>query len=117
MNLDTARQVLDGILAYSADLSPGAILSAVAQHYKLSEEQLVGRSRARAVSVPRQLAMYLIREETETSLPQIGELLGGRDHSTIMHGCSKIGAQIEVDEGLRRDWLTIKERLANSYSS
>ncbi len=42
--------------------------------------------------------MYLIREETDTSLPQIGELLGGRDHTTIMHGCDKIAAQIETDE-------------------
>jgi chromosomal replication initiator protein len=115
MNLDTAREVLESILAYSADLSPELILSAVARYYKLSEEQLMGRSRARAVSVPRQLAMYLIREETETSLPQIGELLGGRDHSTIMHGCSKIGTQIEMDEGLRRDWLAIKEGLANGH--
>ncbi len=113
MTLDTARTVLDGILAYSADLSPDLILSAVARYYKLSEEQLVGRSRARLVSVPRQLAMYLIREETDSSLPQIGQLLGGRDHSTIMHGCSKISTQIEMDEGLRRDWLAIKEGLVN----
>ena len=113
MTLEAARTVLDGILAYSADLSPDLILSAVARHFKLSEEQLVGRSRARTVSVPRQLAMYLIREETDSSLPQIGELLGGRDHSTIMHGCSKISTQIEMDEGLRRDWLAIKEGLAN----
>ncbi len=111
ITLDTARTVLDGILAYSADLSPDLILSAVARYYKLSEEQLVGRSRARLVSVPRQLAMYLIREETDSSLPQIGQLLGGRDHSTIMHGCSKISTQIEMDEGLRRDWLAIKEGL------
>ena len=89
ITLETARTVLDGILAYSADLSPDLILSAVARYYKLSEEQLVGRSRARLVSVPRQLAMYLIREETDSSLPQIGQLLGGRDHTTIMHGCVK----------------------------
>jgi chromosomal replication initiator protein len=113
MTLDTAREVLDSILAYAVDLSPEQILSAVARYYRLSEDQLVGRSRARAVSVPRQLAMYLIREETDTSLPRIGELLGGRDHTTIMHGCDKIGTQIETDEGLRRDWLAIKEGLAN----
>lgn len=117
MTLDTARTVLDGILAYSADLSPDLILSAVARYFKLSEEQLVGRSRARTVSVPRQLAMYLIREETDSSLPQIGQLLGGRDHSTIMHGCSKISSQIEMDESLRRDWLAIKEGLANGRSN
>jgi chromosomal replication initiator protein len=58
--------------------------------------------------------MYLVREETETSLPRIGELLGGRDHSTIIHGCDKIASQIETDEQLRRDWLTIKEKLSET---
>jgi chromosomal replication initiator protein len=66
------------------------------------------------VSVPRQLTMYLIREETHTSLPQIGQLLGGRDHTTIMHGCETIGARIETDEQLRRDWLAIKQTLSEA---
>ncbi|NIV36598.1 MAG: chromosomal replication initiator protein DnaA, partial [Anaerolineae bacterium] len=73
----------------------------VADHFSLSEKELTGRSRARAVSVPRQLAMFIIREETDASLPQIGQILGGRDHTTILHGCEKIGSQIETDERLR----------------
>jgi chromosomal replication initiator protein len=56
--------------------------------------------------------MFLIREETDASLPQIGRILGGRDHTTILHGCEKIGSQIETDERLRRDWLYIKQRLS-----
>jgi chromosomal replication initiator protein len=108
LNLETSEAALEGILTHSADLSPEQIVSAVARHYHLSEEELFGRSRRRAVSVPRQLAMYLLREETDSSLPQIGELLGGRDHTTIMHGCEKIGSQIETDDLLRRDWLAIK---------
>jgi chromosomal replication initiator protein len=108
LTLDTARTMLESILAHLPDLSPKQILLAVARHYRLSEEELIGRSRRRAISQPRQLCMYLIREETDTSLPQIGELLGGRDHTTILHGCAKIGAQIETDEQLRRDWLAIK---------
>lgn len=112
--LDMARDVLDSILSYPSDLSPARILATVAQHYRLSEADLTGRSRVRAVSVPRQLAMYLIRQETDTSLPQIGELLGGRDHTTIMHGCEKIGTQIETDEQLRRDWLAIKQMLSEN---
>ncbi|MFN2185759.1 MAG: helix-turn-helix domain-containing protein, partial [Anaerolineae bacterium] len=103
---------LENILAHQADLSPERIVKEVAQHFRLSEEELIGRSRARAVSVPRQLAMFLIREETDASLPQIGQILGGRDHTTILHGCDKIGTQIETDEKLRRDWLTIKQRLS-----
>jgi len=115
--LDTARAALDNILARSADLSPRQILSTVARHYNLSEEQLVGPGRARALSVPRQLTMYLIREETHASLPQIGEILGGRDHTTILHGCVKIAAQIETDEHLRRDWLAIKQMLSEGVGT
>jgi len=112
LNLDTARMALEGLLTQTADLSPARIMAAVARHYGLSEADLTGPSRTRAVSVPRQLCMYLIREETGASLPEIGQLLGGRDHTTILHGCEKIGAQIETDEHLRRDWLAIKGRLA-----
>ena len=105
---------LAGLLGAPSDLTPEQILTAVARHYQVSAEQLTGPSRARAVSVPRQLAMYLIRRETGASLPAIGELLGGRDHTTILHGCTKIEAQIEADETLRRDWLAIKGRLSET---
>ena len=113
LTMATAREVLDGLLTPAQDLSPQKVLSMVARHYHLSEEQLTGPSRVRTLSLPRQLAMYLIREETGTSLPRIGELLGGRDHTTILHGCEKIGNQIEGDEQLRRDWLAIKQLLSD----
>jgi chromosomal replication initiator protein len=61
--------------------------------------------------------MFLIRQETNTSLPRIGQILGGRDHTTILHGCEKIGAQIETDEQLRRDWLTIKQMLSEGIGA
>jgi len=112
LTLEAAQTALESILAHAGDLSPQQIVTAVAQHYNLSEEQLTGPSRVRAVSIPRQLAMFLIREETGTSLPRIGALLGGRDHTTILHGCEKIGSQIETDDQLRRDWLAIKEMLS-----
>lgn len=112
LTLDTARAALESIVDRALDLSPEQILAAVARHFNLSEKQLVGRGRTRAVSVPRQLTMYIIREETDTSLLQIGRFLGGRDHTTIMHGCEKIGAQIETDEQLRRDWVAIKQVLS-----
>ena len=112
LTLDMAQAALARLFGAPADLSPEQILAAVAHHYKVSAEQLTGPSRARAVSVPRQLAMYLIRRETGASLPAIGELLGGRDHTTILHGCTKIEGQIEADEALRRDWLAIKGKLS-----
>jgi chromosomal replication initiator protein len=61
--------------------------------------------------------MYLVREETDASLPEIGELLGGRDHSTVIHGYDRISSQIETDGQLRRDWLAIKERLSEGVET
>jgi chromosomal replication initiator protein len=55
--------------------------------------------------------MYLMREETNASLPAIGDALGGRDHTTIMYGCDKISDLIERDDSVRRDILRIRERL------
>jgi chromosomal replication initiator protein len=112
MNIKTAETALVTVLDHETDLTPEQILTAVARHFNISEEDLIGRSRRRAVSEPRQLAMYLIREETHISFPAIGEMLGKRDHTTILHGCEKIAAQIETDPQLRRDWLAIKGELS-----
>jgi chromosomal replication initiator protein len=65
----------------------------------------------------RQMAMYLAREETNASLPQIGRALGGRDHTTVLHGYQKIRAQVEEDDRLRREMLAIKELLYNHQGS
>jgi len=55
--------------------------------------------------------MYLLREETEASLPSIGEALGGRDHTTIMYGCEKVADMVERDDAARRQLIAIRERL------
>jgi chromosomal replication initiator protein len=55
--------------------------------------------------------MYLLREEAQVSLPQIGELLGGRDHTTVMYGCDKIAELIESDERMRRQVTELREQL------
>ena len=87
------------------------IISLVARFYKLDDAVLTGRSRTKDVAFARQMAMYLAREETDASLPQIGEALGGRDHTTVMHGWEKISSQIEQDDRLRREMLSIREEL------
>ncbi len=92
-------------------LTTDDIISAVAKRFRLEPEQLIGRDRSKAVALARQVAMYLIREETSNSLPKIGDLLGGRDHSTILYGCEKIGAQLETNDTLRRDVMAIREQL------
>ena len=90
------------------------VMEAVVDYYRLSMDKLCGRSRSRVNSFPRQVAMYLARTETEASFPQIGQHLGDRDHTTILHGYDKISGLIETDEKVRRDVLQIKAALYES---
>jgi chromosomal replication initiator protein len=90
------------------------IIEAVAQAFSLSRDQLLARDRSRKVAQPRQIAMYLLREEAQLSLPQIGETLGGRDHTTVMYGCDKIAELIEEDETVRRQVVRLREQLYGS---
>jgi chromosomal replication initiator protein len=84
----------------------------IADIYNISTDRLIGRERTREVARPRQIAMYLMREETEASLPQIGETLQ-RDHTTVMYGHDKIADSLERDDKLRRQIMDIKRRLYN----
>jgi len=63
------------------------------------------------VALPRQIAMYLLREEAQISLPQIGEALGGRDHTTVMYACDKVSDLLEEDDRLRRQVVDIRDQL------
>ena len=74
-------------------------------------DRILGRDRSREVALPRQIAMYLLREETDISLPQIGEVLGGRDHTTVMYGYDKVADLLERDERLRRQVTQIRKYL------
>jgi chromosomal replication initiator protein len=80
----------------------------------LTSAELTGRGRTREVALPRQVAMYLLREEGNVSLPQIGEMLGGRDHTTVMYACEKVADMMERDDRLRRQVVRIREELYGS---
>jgi chromosomal replication initiator protein len=110
LSVELATTVLQDILRHQP-ITPEQVLMAVAEFYRLDIADLTGRSRNKEVVVPRQMAMYLVREETGSSLPQIGDLLGGRDHTTVMYAHEKIAEQIETDDNRRREALAIKERL------
>jgi chromosomal replication initiator protein len=92
-------------------ITPDQIIAAVGDHFGVDLRVLQGRGRSRNIVVPRQVAMYLLREETECSLVDIGRLLGGRDHTTVMYGCEKIAEEINADNRLRNEVLAIRERL------
>ncbi len=110
LSVDLATTVLQDILRHQP-ITPEQVLLAVAEYYRVDIADLTGRSRNKEVVLPRQVAMYLLREETGTSLPQIGDLLGGRDHTTVMYAHEKMSEQIETDDNRRREILAIKDRL------
>ncbi|NPV77994.1 MAG: chromosomal replication initiator protein DnaA [Anaerolineae bacterium] len=102
---------LADLLPQRSNINPGQVVTAVAAAFGLSSDRLLGRDRSRAVALPRQVAMYLLREEANVSLPQIGEALGGRDHTTVMYACDKVADLIERDDRLRRQIFQIREQL------
>lgn len=95
-------------------ITPARVVDTVATYFGLDEKQLKGKTRARDIVVPRQVAMYIMREDTDTSLAEIGSTLGGRDHTTVMHGCAKMEREMESDSRLRQDVFSIREMLYNS---
>ncbi|MFO7740690.1 MAG: chromosomal replication initiator protein DnaA [Anaerolineae bacterium] len=108
---EVAKAALGNLLPQRRELPPDEIIERVAHHFGLESDQLKGRSRKREIARPRQVAMYLIREETEASLPQIGNLLGGRDHSTVLYGCDRVTELLEEDGDLRRAVTTLRQHL------
>jgi chromosomal replication initiator protein len=111
LTADLVNSALSDLIPKGGSLTSEDILKAVATYFGIDENRLLGKQRSRDIALPRQIAMYLIREETGASLPQIGELLGGRDHTTILYGYDKISDQLETDDGLRRQIISIKEAL------
>lgn len=109
ITLTQTRHILEDMMPAQQALSPESIIHAVAAYYQLDPIELKGKSRRRSIARPRQIAMYLLREETDLSLPQIGQLLGGRDHTTIMHGYEKIAKELTQDVTLQRHLEEIRE--------
>lgn len=113
ITLDTTERILNEVTQEQsrASIDPQRILAEVAGYYGLAVEDLVARNRRRAVSVPRQVAMYLLIHEIGLPPTQVGRLLGGRDHSTVIHGAGKINGEMNEDISLRHDVQAIKEAI------
>jgi chromosomal replication initiator protein len=108
---DVVDAALADMTPHTTSVTSDQIITAVADQFGVEEDRLLSRERSRDVAFPRQIAMYLIREETGNSLPKIGEALGGRDHTTVMYGYEKITEQLEIDDGLRRQVTALRDRL------
>lgn len=111
LTVELVSIALADMIPQRSSLQPNQVLEAVATSFGVSQSQLTGRDRTREIALPRQVAMYLLREEANVSLPQIGEALGGRDHTTVMYACEKVADLIESDDRLRRKIVSIRERL------
>ena len=116
LTLELAHNALTDFLPQGMDLQPDDVLDEVSKTFGVSNDRLLGRERTREVALPRQIAMYLMREEGGISLPQIGEIVGGRDHTTVIYACDKVNNLMETDEHLRRQILQIRERLYGRVS-
>ena len=118
LNLQLAMEALtdSSIARRKASTTSMDVIDAVTRYYKVSEKDLIGRQRNRDIVAPRQVAMYLIRQETDGSLVDIGRALGGRDHTTILHGIEKIERSLESDVQLRSQVMAIRESLLTPSS-
>ncbi|GAB4370687.1 MAG: chromosomal replication initiator protein DnaA [Elainellaceae cyanobacterium] len=96
------------------EASPDTVINAVAEMYNVSIEDLKSSSRRREISVARQIAMFLMRQHTDLSLPKIGEVFGGKDHTTVMYSCEKITQQKENDPDLARELRQLSDRISLS---
>jgi len=111
LTVKVAEAALSALISKRSKLSEDQIIEAVAQHFGVEAMAFTGPSRSRSIARPRQIAMYLLREETGASLPRIGAMLGGRDHTTILYGCERIADLIEGDADLRREIGTLRQEL------
>lgn len=92
-------------------ISPKHLIEMVCRYFEVLEEDIIGKSRKRELVIPRQIIMYLLREDGRVSYPTIGQEIGQRDHTTAIHAHVRIRTAIETDERIRRDVLTIRQRL------
>jgi chromosomal replication initiator protein len=108
-----AEQVLGSVLAarHQRHLTSTQVIDAVSKFYDISVEAIKGQGRQREIVKPRQMAMFLLREEANLSYPKIGREIGGRDHTTVIHAVEKVGGEIEGNEPLRHELNLLKERL------
>ena len=98
LSVALAEEVLQHYVNPEPDqLTPDRIVVAVAERFAVRTEALFGQRRTRSIALPRQVAMYLMRQLTDLSLVEIGRMFGGRDHTTVMYACEKVAANIGAD--------------------
>lgn len=112
LDVDAARKAIsDHIASPKKFFSAKKIVKAIAEFYDLEEKDLITHSRKKDHVRPRQIAMYLMRHELSSSYPSIGDRFGGRDHTTAIHSCEKIGNELKINPDLEEEIQAIKDRI------
>ncbi|WP_028243134.1 chromosomal replication initiator protein DnaA [Pseudobutyrivibrio ruminis] len=113
ITMEIAERELQNFISpnISREITPQLIIEVVAEHFNITVDQMASKNRSSSVVRPRQIAMYLCNTMTDSSLQAIGLLLGGRDHSTIIHGANKIEDEIVKDENTKNLVETIKKKI------
>jgi chromosomal replication initiator protein len=113
ISIELASAVLSNVMynPKKRSITPQRIVRAVADYYGVNLDLLRSSKRDRAIVVPRQIAMYLMREETDISLLRIGAELGGRDHSTVLHAYDKIARELGENDEMRREINAVREMI------
>ncbi|MEM9400983.1 MAG: chromosomal replication initiator protein DnaA [Pseudomonadota bacterium] len=112
INLDFAKEALRDLLAMQERLvSIENIQKTVADYYKIRVADLLSKKRSRSIARPRQIAMALSKELTNHSLPEIGDAFGGRDHTTVLHGCRRVESLRETEKRVDDDYLNLLRTL------
>ena len=112
ITLDFAKEALRDLLALQERLvSIENIQKTVADYFKIRVSDLLSKKRSRSIARPRQFAMALAKELTNHSLPEIGDAFGGRDHTTVLHGCRRVESLRETDKRIDDDYLNLLRTL------
>ena len=105
------RKILSGTIRAQKKCSWREVIKVVADFYDIEEKEILEKSRRQEVVRPRQVTMYILREELRNSYPFIGRKIGGRDHTTVMHACEKIEDELRANGQIFDEINTIRERL------
>jgi chromosomal replication initiator protein len=118
LSVDLARDVLRDILPQHRPqpITITAIQRVVAEHFGIRLDDMKAKRRTKGVAFPRQLAMYLARELTDSSLPRIGEEFGGRDHTTVIHACERVRTELQRDPHLAATVHALTQQLRKGGS-
>ncbi|HQU36635.1 MAG: chromosomal replication initiator protein DnaA [Anaerolineae bacterium] len=107
------EMALADLMPQKKNIPPSKILEVVAEMEGVNVDDLLGQKRSAKIAIPRQLAMYILRQYIEISLPQVGEILGGRDHTTVMYATKKVDENEKLRNRARKIWDALNQDLVN----